>query len=162
MEIAGIALTGRAWAGKSTVKEMLRDYGFVWCSFAKSVRSTAHELFGRGLFVKDRKLLQAIGMKMREIDPDVWVNLCMRDVEYWRKLKRLVVIDDLRYLNEAEKLRAAEFILVRIIRPGITDPEAGDHPSETEQDQIEVDYTILNDSGLVGLHQKVVGLMEHV
>ena len=156
MKYKGIALVGRAWAGKTTVAEMLIDYGFIRASLARPMKEIARNIFGmRG---KNRKLLQNIGMKMREIDPDVWINYCLHYIEAYRP--HPVVIDDCRFLNEARKFRAAGFKIVGVVHPGVRDPSAGNHPSETEQGQIVPDFTIINDGGLADLHKKVRELME--
>ena len=57
---------------------------------------------------KDRFLLQSIGTKMREINPDVWVNstLC--------NLHENVIIDDARFTNEIQKLKHYDFILIKL------------------------------------------------
>lgn len=158
MKCKGIALVGRAWAGKTTVAEMLIDYGFIRASIARPLKNIAWELFGARK--KDRKLLQAIGTKMREIDPDVWINYCLRYIEAYRP--HPVAIDDCRYLNEAAELRASGFKIVRVVRPNVTDPTAGNHPSEIEQDQIAPDFTIINDGGLADLHKAVKGVVARV
>jgi hypothetical protein len=66
------------------------------------------------------------------------------------------VVTDVRYLNEAEVLRAAGFQIVRINRPRCT----GDgHASETEMAQIEADHTLTNDDTLDALYQQVDTLL---
>lgn len=152
MKYKGIALVGRAWAGKTTVAEMLANCGFIRASIARPVKDIARQIFGmRG---KNRKLLQEIGTKMREIDLDVWINYCLHYIEAY--CPHPVVIDDCRFLNEAGKLKAAGFKIVRVVRPGVTDPSAGNHPSETEQELIESDFTIINDGGSADLHKKIM------
>jgi hypothetical protein len=58
---------------------------------------------------------------------------------------RPLIIDDVRYINEAAAIRAVGGIIVRIIRPGLTPM---DHSSETEQQHIIADYTVTNDEHL--------------
>jgi hypothetical protein len=55
---------------------------------------------------------------------------------------RPLIIDDVRYINEAASIRAVGGIIVRIIRPRLTPM---DHSSETEQRHIIADYTVTND-----------------
>jgi len=146
-----IALTGKMGSGKSTAAQFLQDYGFKCFSFAAKLKDLAKELFG--MEDKDRKLLQDLGSAMREIQKDVWAIYLVKEIEVYCAIgKCRVVVDDLRYLNEAEILRRHGFVLVRLI---CLDDEnrirwlkdkgtlAGtDHASETEQDQIEVDFEI--------------------
>ena len=49
---------------------------------------------------------------MRDIDPDVWVNVVIRTIEASPHLSW--VIDDLRFHNEYEALRRAGFFIVRL------------------------------------------------
>ena len=46
--------------------------------------------------VKDRSLLTSIGQKMRDINPDVWVNYVIKQTEGIQ----YCLVDDLRYQNE--------------------------------------------------------------
>ena len=75
--------------------------------------------------VKDRTLLTSIGQKMREIDPDVWVNYVIsecKDTEY-------CLVDDLRYQNEYETLVKNGF---KIIQLNISD--------ELQEERIKIVY----------------------
>lgn len=51
-----------------------------------------------------------------------------------------IVTDDIRFKNEAEAVKMCKGILIRLTRPDVT--TGGSHPSETEQLEIEADYTI--------------------
>lgn len=56
------------------------------------------------------------------------------------------IITDVRFPNEAEAIREAGGVVVRVSRPE-TEPDMGEtlHPSEAGVDQIEADYVIRND-----------------
>lgn len=94
-------------------------------------------------------------MKMREIDPDVWINCYINELPYGktayitaqRELKEApappVVNDTLRFPNEYWALRTANFVTVRVLAPEavrvdrlqkigrIQDLDRLDHVSET-------------------------------
>ncbi len=66
----------------------------------------------------------------------------------------VVVIDDLRYPNEAEFVKSRGGMLVRIERPGYGKPDA--HPSETSMDDyLHFSATVVNDCCLEHLQEKV-------
>jgi len=84
--------------------------------------------------------------------PDYWVDLFIR--EMWHDL---YVVDDCRFVNEAAKLHAAGFVIVKVdvpadvrsrrlaARDGVaTTPQ---HVSETEWEAIEPDLTITAEAG---------------
>ena len=119
-----IAFTGGMGAGKSFAAGIAQEYGIEELgysyvdrlSFANAVRNTAWDLFSDAMYEaesmgeKPRELLQAIGAAMRDIDPYVWV----KKLEY---AGADTVIDDVRYSNEAEMLRAYSFTVIRIDVP---------------------------------------------
>jgi Holliday junction resolvase/GTPase SAR1 family protein len=134
----GIAFTGCAGSGKSTLANYLVDkYQFEKFSFASGVKTIAIEYFC--MTGKDRDLLQAIGDELRQIDPDVWLNYTIGRFEGFTH----VVIDDMRYLNEAATLRELGFVIVKLegrAHP-LTDEQRA-HPSEAEVKFIQPDFVI--------------------
>lgn len=67
-------------------------------------------------------------------------------------LWRYVIVDDVRFLNEATYLRNKGATIIRVVRPGYT----GDgHASETEQANIVVDATLNNVGTVEELHAKM-------
>jgi hypothetical protein len=71
-----------------------------------------------------RQLLINIGKKMREINPDVWVNCAAKDIADDLKVGgdeelKVYLIDDIRFTNEMEALKRSfgeNFISVRLTR----------------------------------------------
>lgn len=66
-----------------------------------------------------RKLLQQIGQRLREkISPTIWIDYCIRKAlgppEAPEATDKLVVIDDIRYRNEADAFKKAGFTMVRL------------------------------------------------
>lgn len=92
-----------------------------------------------------RTLMQNYGTEVRRKDKDsYWTD------KWVTKLWELgsdkdVVVDDVRFLNEASRVKGQGGILIRLTRADI--PTGGNHPSETEQLEIEADYTIEGEPG---------------
>ena len=93
-----IAITGKMCSGKTTLSNYLCQIEprFQVFSFGKKVKQVASDLFGMDPLIKDRSLLTSLGQKMREIDPDVWINYVIKQTEGID----YCLIDDLRYQNE--------------------------------------------------------------
>ena len=117
-----IAICGLMASGKPYLADALNDkLGYTKFSLATGVKD-----LGRDVFLmegKDRKLLQQIGMKMREIDVDVWINLLMRKVVvaqqdlkdmFGSHLEMRVVVDDCRFVNEVITFKEAGYKIIRI------------------------------------------------
>lgn len=67
-----------------------------------------------------------------------------------------IVIDDVRFINEAAMVKMFNGILIKIVRPSIEqNKEENKHLSEIEQDLILPDFEIINDGNLEELQQKV-------
>jgi hypothetical protein len=88
---------------------------------------------------KPRAFLQDLGLELREYDEDIWINALLRRAA---DSETPVVVDDLRYWNEAVALRRSHWVLLRcyadeqtlrarrkVLYPGM-DAIRLDHPSE--------------------------------
>lgn len=134
-----IGITGLAGAGKTYAATWfkLRTGGEIW-SFAAEIKRIAATMGWNGeKDARGRKLLQELGSIGREYDRQCWVNRMPTD--------RPVIIDDVRYINEAAAIRSVGGIIIRIERSGLTPM---DHSSETEQRHIVADYNVTNDEYL--------------
>jgi dephospho-CoA kinase len=130
-----IAICGVMASGKTYLADALHDeLDYTKFSLATGVKDLARDVFL--MEGKDRKLLQQIGMKMRQIQPKVWINLLMRRVaEYSNSLKWAgdsaydpdlatgpnphpkelrVVVDDCRFINEVVAFKEAGWTIIRI------------------------------------------------
>jgi hypothetical protein len=104
-----ICFIGKAGAGKSTAAEFLEGAGYTRCSFAAPLKDIAAQIWGEEARA-DRSKLIGLGMAVREIDPDAWANLLLREqVHYFG-----TVIDDCRFGNEYWPLKAAGFVFIRV------------------------------------------------
>lgn len=134
-----IGITGLAGAGKTYAATWfkLRTGGEIW-SFAAEIKRIAKTMGWNGeKDARGRKLLQDLGSIGREYDRQCWISRMPTD--------RPVIIDDVRFVNEAAAIRSVGGIIIRIERPGLTPM---DHLSETEQAHITPDYTVTNNRSL--------------
>lgn len=160
MSLPNIAFIGKAGSGKSTCADILIErFKYERLSFAEPLK------VGCGTR-DDRGLLQKVGHGMRDLFPDFWVNLAIADMQQRNETERWwdhgmgqpphFVNDDTRYLNEAEKLKAEGFVIVRVAAPRHTrldrlrrngrlqDEAQLDFISETLLDDYDEDYTVHN------------------
>jgi hypothetical protein len=165
MKIIGI--TGKMYAGKTTISEyvMSHNNNVYKLSFAsllkymilKSGLCTKEELWGEKTDFS-RLMLQKIGTDIirNQIDQNFWVNKMKEAIDGLSEINQnaKIIIDDVRFKNEANLIKKYKnSVLIRVDRPSMK--SASSHRSETEQDQIEVDITILNDGALKDLEEKV-------
>lgn len=144
-----IGICGKMGSGKTSLaNEIVKNNsnGMV-LSLAGEVKHIARRLFG--MVEKDRSLLQQIGMKMREIDVNVWIDYLLRESN--KSNFSVVVVDDVRFINEVDKFRNDGFVMIKIEidekhqleRLKLTYPndwerhwEKRHNPSESEIDEI--------------------------
>ena len=116
-----VAICGVMASGKTHLAEILvKEQGCTKFSLATGVKDLARDVFL--MKDKDRKLLQQIGMYMRQIQPKVWINLLMRRVaEHSNDRKEAgnnwdlkIVVDDCRFMNEVITFKEAGYTLIRI------------------------------------------------
>jgi hypothetical protein len=104
-----------------------------------------------------REFLQRLGTDglRTGLHENTWVNALMADYEgtYDLDTDRTTypnwIITDTRFPNEAQAIKNAGGIVIRIDRPGVTAVNA--HPSETALDNWKFDHKIMNGSDLVAL-----------
>lgn len=102
-----------------------------------------------------RWALQYIGTEVvRARDEDFWTNYLWTQLEPDVSLHRTIIIDDLRFPNEAASIRRHGGIIVKVIRKSFK-PLDNTHPSETMVDKIEPDYTFLIDEGIENVAKAV-------
>lgn len=148
--INGIAISGKIAAGKTTLAHALSEH-YKWPvrSLAQPLKQEVVEallnagLYNNGEWSKDllRPLFQGWGTIFREVnDTNWWIDKLLA------ANPEPIIVDDLRYRNELEALKAAGFLIVRIninpaeqgrriraLYPDMKD-EALSHISETDLD----------------------------
>jgi len=171
-----IGLTGYARTGKDTIADfMVSDYDFVKLSFADPMREALAKLdptlaLGDGHYARlsqllatftwdelkvispdIRPLLQRFGTEVGRnmFGPNFWVDLAMAKASSHED----VVFADVRFKNEADAIREAGGILLRVSRPGFG--PANDHISEKDMEDYDVDYHLGNTADLASLSHKV-------
>ena len=169
-----IAFCGRMTSGKTTCSDMVVKIipNTIKLSFANRIKELSIELFGMDPNTKDRKLLQDVGRKMREVDPDVWTNALINKIRSFPGDQNIVV-DDLRFMNEYEALKKENFIIIRLNVKASTQlkrlsdiypnnwrehVERLEDISEIALNDCEVDYNI--DSNENCLYSKIKGIVE--
>lgn len=88
-----------------------------------------------------RALLQNYGTEVRRGDKDsYWTDEWDKATYSARCTDQNIVVDDVRFLNEAKAVKERGGIIIRLVRPDI--PTGGTHASEVEQLEIVADNTI--------------------
>jgi len=148
-----IGIHGKKRSGKTTVAEGIIErvenempYAFDdirIVSFADKLKNVVRDCFGTNEFIdidaKDtllacgktyRQVLQIVGTDMfRSLWPDVWVNALQNSLRtYDDNVKRLIVIHDVRFPNEAQFVLANSGFLIKLQRePGAFDAHTSEH-----------------------------------
>jgi hypothetical protein len=108
-----IGICGQMCSGKTSIANYIisKDNSYYITSFAKKLKEIAETLFN--MKEKNRDLLINIGTKMREINPDVWVNYTINEIKKDDCDK--IIIDDIRFLNEFQRLKENNWTLIKLI-----------------------------------------------
>lgn len=164
-----IGLTGLAGSGKSEVALALRIEGFRRVAFADPLKSmlaavgfTHEQLYGaeKGIVVPElghtpRFLMQTLGTEWGRdlIHPEIWITLWRRRAE---SCGHPVVVDDVRFPNEVETIKAMGGQVWRVTRPGVV---SMGHESEVHIPRLPVDQAITNDGTLHELREHALRLL---
>jgi len=84
---------------------------------------------------------------------DFWVNLWKIDCHRTIFQKIPIIVEDVRFHNEAKAVREMGGILIRVVRPSLKSEDL--HKSETEQDGIKCDIELVNDGDLDQLTKRL-------
>ena len=161
-----VAFTGPAGCGKSTAADMLVYAGWERVKFASTLKQMCRamgmtddmieggekenpqSLFGGQT---PRYIMQTLGTEWgrKVIHPDLWVSITSADIQRHLDDGRNVVVDDCRFQNEANRIRALGGTVVGIAgRGGIS----GEHESELG---VAPDFIIDNNGTLADLEKAV-------
>lgn len=177
-----LGLGCKAQVGKDTAADYLeRKFSYAKkVSFADKVKKVGIEVFGLSheqcygpkeiketidprYGLTPREILQGIGEKLREIYEDIWVDTVFYTTipELEKEGYNFFIISDVRYPNEADKVREAGGKAVRIDRAAGGTSVGSDHPSETSLDSYEnFDFIIENNGSTWDYFDKIDKLVE--
>lgn len=106
----------------------------------------------KNTYTEVRRFLQNLGLGARTVfGEDFWVEQTLRKAERHQR----VVIPDVRFTNEADAIKAAGGIVIRIDRPGHV---AAGHVSETELVDYDFDHVMANDGTALDLQVAVLDI----
>lgn len=145
-----IAFCGPSGAGKSTAaKYLVKAYGGTILSFAARLKEVAFELGWDGQ--KDergRRFLQQLGQTVREYDPDFWANVVRGAAEQMGGNGN-VCVDDLRFANEVDILRALDFKIVYLVPHGLDMSESWRRDASEQFDPNHADIRARSEIGWI-------------
>ena len=168
-----IGLAGEAGSGKDTVGTILKhDHGFTLLALAYPIKEMICGLLGVAMVEWDdriwretvlplykrspRQLAQTIGTEWGRlcVHEDMWLNRLLAES---RAQDVDLAITDVRFDNEARRIRALGGMVIKVIRPG-----AGlgvSHPSERGVSAECFNGTILNEGTLENLTRNVESML---
>ena len=171
-----IGLTGLAGSGKSEVAAALREFGgFKRVPLAGPLKSmletvgfTHAQLWGdeKATPLADfggktpRHIMQTLGTDWgrQMVDQDIWITLWKKSVTVGPHADYNVVVDDVRFPNEVEAVRALGGQVWRVERPGVA---TMGHESETHIANLAVDRILPNTAGLYELREMARSAYQH-
>ncbi len=109
-----------------------------------------------------RRILQWWGTEYRRAeDPDYWTKAWTNKVESFDLNTIHILIDDVRFINELDTVRAENGLIIKIERPGFNG--AGNHASETSLDAY-ADWhrVIVNDGTLEDLQRQIDAMTDEL
>jgi len=153
-----IAFYGPMCSGKSYMATQVQEnFRHSKVGFADKLKDVAEDLFWIDRKNKDgytRKLLQEFADDVKKWDEDIFIKHFLLKCEW----QASVVCDDLRFVREAEILRANGFTIIKVVcHENIrqerihslyptTQSESHSHKSEVEHTLIQPDYTVDSNS----------------
>ena len=177
-----IGFTGPPGWGKDTAADhLVKAHGFVRVAFADTIRQVALTIDPYVHFFRlsdvinligwdrakrqpeVRRLLQVIGTEAgRDVHGiDVWVDRTFDAISALAH-DQPVVITDVRFDNEARRLRTFGGRLVRVRRQTDNHDAVLGHRSETESAKLNSDHYLPNDGSITELHRRLDRLVDRL
>lgn len=172
-----LGLAGYAGCGKTTLaRHLVEDHGFVRLSFATPIRKALLAMGIPECFLTDHKsvsvppfgksaryLMQTLGSEWARdtVNKNFWLYLMEQQLSPF--VGQDVVIDDVRFDNEAEFIRIKRGHNVRIVRGNTQlDPYASDHASEDGISSDLADFNLENDGSVATAVEQLETLLCHL
>jgi len=152
-------------------RELQRAYGLKTAGPVVQRIGFADELYEvcrleYGMTEKDAPLLQRVGIERREEDSEYWIKRAFAKIN---PTTGIVLIPDCRYKNEAVYVKEQGGYAVNIQRltpqgsPFIAEDRPANHPSETDLDNWNWDFRIVNQHGHEALlAEQAITLVEYL
>lgn len=184
-----VGICGRKRSGKDTLASIfVESYGFRRVSFAARVKQllaavnplvclnpmAPRDSFNRLAAYTDdwedakeipevRRLLQQLGTTARDLlGESVWINPVIGEVQSRLANHEQVVISDVRFPNEADRVRSLGGVIVRVHRDPIGSDLISTHVSETAMDAYHADVDINNVGSLDSLRLAAADVLDRV
>ena len=153
-----IGLIGKAGSGKTTTAKVLSgELDFEKHAFADPLKQM---LINAGMCTyeecyvekteQSRWLMQKVGTEIfrNQVDDNWWILQAKGMVSEVLTRKKHIVLDDVRFPNEAQAIKDMDGTLIKIVREGhLEDKTDHTHSSESQIDKMEADYIITAKSG---------------
>ncbi len=183
-----VGICGLARHGKDTIANVLvEEFGFTKLAFADRLKQIALAIdpfvrtggdenfkylsqvvndlgWERAKSIEDvRRILQRIGTEAGRqlISDSLWVDLLEKEASK----HDLVVVPDVRFPNEAQKLLELKAIMIHVTNPNIQHNGVGtQHASEQFSEQLKAHchYLILNEGSISELHSKIRSIVKEI
>jgi len=179
-----LAISGKAGTGKDTLTSLLEkefscsQYFIKHMAFADPIKEIVLQMypqlereylfgpseyrnkiidgsFKNGKPLTIRELLQDIGEDYKKYNSKIWINALNEKFIKIKDKVDMVIVSDLRSIDEFDYLKNNHYFLIRIKREDI---KYMDHISETEQEKIsdsQFNYVIYNNGPLIDLMNHV-------
>ncbi len=111
---------------------------------------------------KDTHMLQFIGFGLREYyGANIWIDSAISKIKAVAQTqpRAAIIVTDMRFPNEMEKLKAEGFTTVKVVRDSRPIDRDPNHPSETALADAEFDYVIDNNGTLAEYIQAIDELL---
>ena len=166
-------LSGKARSGKDTVSSIIQkyysNYKCINISFGHYIKDYAKRVssWDGSEETKPRELLQNIGIELikNRINNRLFINRILEDIEVFSYFYDVIIVDDVRMLDEFETLKEKypDCISIRVIRKnyenGLTNQEKN-HITETNLDNCtSFDYIVENKNEL-DLEKEIIKILE--
>lgn len=165
-----IGISGEQGSGKDTVASMIQlqyPRRTEILSFSKPIKDIMRDIFkvnpetskntscmstlARGEFLLKRTLMQKIGSGFRSIYKDIFIDLLMLNLK--ESDKEIIVIPDIRYINEATFVKANGGMLIKIDSNATS--VNTEHESEKEWHQLKFDIVMSNRGSKEDLYSQI-------